>query len=465
MKKITLFLSVFFFSLSINAQNQQYTLTLQLDGEAGKDVSVHWRENGLSNQYPNDDFLINSAWTHSGSPGYYRTLMEWDLTSIPKDAIIKEAKLSLFAHETYPHSTRSGANDLWIEKVVTPWVEDSVTHLNLPTTIDVNRAFIPATTNDNQDITNIDMLALVKDMVAYPESNFGVMLKLQVDQYYRRLNFCSSDHEDPTKRPKLEIRYELSSIDEDDDGYFVEEDCDDNNPTVNKKKAPGTACDDGDISTIEDEIQADSCMCMGTTLISLFCLAPYDPVVVGRTNRSVSITWTPITDAVAYTVQVRLKGTETWLATEQIYKARVFIRAPLGEYEYRIKSNCDEEISSYSEIYPLSIPTVGGLETAPTEAKGRSNDNNTHEIVIGDHRFSLAPNPVNTDLTVQYPIDLENASVVIYNYTGQQVSVETQRLNNRGIYTTNVSDLATGFYILSIMENGESVFSQKFIKQ
>jgi hypothetical protein len=48
---------------------------------------------------------------------------------------------------------------------------------------------------------------LVVDMLASPDESFGFMLQMQVEEYYRKLNFCTSDHEDSSKHPKLEICY------------------------------------------------------------------------------------------------------------------------------------------------------------------------------------------------------------------------------------------------------------------
>jgi len=50
--------------------------------------------------------------------------------------------------------------------------------------------------------------------------------------------------------------------DADNDGVCFNEDCDDNNPNV--PTVPGTACDDGDINTVGDVIQADGCTCAGS---------------------------------------------------------------------------------------------------------------------------------------------------------------------------------------------------------
>ncbi len=49
--------------------------------------------------------------------------------------------------------------------------------------------------------------------------------------------------------------------DEDNDGYCLVDDCDDNNP--NLPEVPGTTCDDNDANTINDVIQPDACTCAG----------------------------------------------------------------------------------------------------------------------------------------------------------------------------------------------------------
>ncbi len=51
-------------------------------------------------------------------------------------------------------------------------------------------------------------------------------------------------------------------IDADNDGFCFDVDCDDNDP--NLPTAPGTLCDDGDVNTVNDVIQADGCTCAGS---------------------------------------------------------------------------------------------------------------------------------------------------------------------------------------------------------
>lgn len=53
-------------------------------------------------------------------------------------------------------------------------------------------------------------------------------------------------------------------IDNDNDGFCEDADCDDNNP--NLPAEVGTLCDDGDVNTENDQIQADGCQCEGTPI-------------------------------------------------------------------------------------------------------------------------------------------------------------------------------------------------------
>jgi len=54
--------------------------------------------------------------------------------------------------------------------------------------------------------------------------------------------------------------------DADMDNVCADVDCDDNDSSVGASQAEGTACDDGDANTEDDQIQADGCTCAGTAI-------------------------------------------------------------------------------------------------------------------------------------------------------------------------------------------------------
>ncbi|MEM6764654.1 MAG: hypothetical protein AAF655_07010 [Bacteroidota bacterium] len=72
-------------------------------------------------------------------------------------------------------------------------------------------------------------------------------------------------------------------IDEDNDGVCAAEDCDDTDDSIRNKQEIGTACDDGDPTTVNDIIMEDGCTCAGgltkSLSIRLFLEGPYDETI------------------------------------------------------------------------------------------------------------------------------------------------------------------------------------------
>ena len=155
-------------------------------------------------------------WTYQGTPMAGRSLMDFDLGQIPSNATILNASLSLFGTgdpelDLGEHSTRSGSNASYLERIISPWDESTVTWNNQPTTTTTNRISLPETTSSDQDFLDVDITALVEDMMADSANSHGFMMRLQTEVHYRNLSFYTSDYEDATKHPKLEITYTVSS--------------------------------------------------------------------------------------------------------------------------------------------------------------------------------------------------------------------------------------------------------------
>lgn len=204
------FILVLFSPWIIQAQT---CITLQPDSSQGKDALLHGLISEVHTNYGTTPQLPAVAWTFQGIPGLVRSVVEFDLTSIPVYANILLAQLSLYAWGSPigmgTHSSLSGPNDCWLERVTSPWAEWTVTWNSQPYTTTQNRVSLPASINGNQDYLNIDVTTLVQDMVIHPDSSFGFMLKIQDENYYRRMNFCSSDHPDRDKHPKLFVCYSI----------------------------------------------------------------------------------------------------------------------------------------------------------------------------------------------------------------------------------------------------------------
>lgn len=184
---------------------QTATLTLQPDAAAGKDARI-WSIDPTANDGTDPEFIA-AHWTFSGTPGTYRSLLEFDLSSIPVAATVVDAKLSLYYNATSGSAGQSGANEAVLQRVIQPWDESTVTWSNQPSTTATNQVVLSESTSPNQNYTNTDVTALVQDMVNDPANSHGFMLKLQAEVGLASMKFCSSDCTTDEDRPSLVVTY------------------------------------------------------------------------------------------------------------------------------------------------------------------------------------------------------------------------------------------------------------------
>ncbi|MEI2678009.1 MAG: DNRLRE domain-containing protein [Burkholderiaceae bacterium] len=137
-----------------------------------------------------------------------RALMHFNLSTIPSNATITDAKLDLYAYGTigsYPGHYGS-ANNALIERVTSNWSENTVTWNTQPTSTSVNQVPLAGTTNATLDYLNINVTSIVQDIIA-STSNNGIILKLATEAATNLLPFCSKDHFNSAKHPKLRVTY------------------------------------------------------------------------------------------------------------------------------------------------------------------------------------------------------------------------------------------------------------------
>lgn len=191
------------------------TIVLNPDGTCGKDAILHGLSSQVNNNFATSPQFTACSWTFVGSVGNVRAVIDFGLDSLPSGAAIVDAKLSLYAHPSNSgfgsHSTFSGSNSAWLQRITSSWDENTVTWNNQPSSTTSNQVALSQSNSTFQNYTDINVTELVQDMVSIPNSSFGIMIKLQNEQIYRRLNFYSSDHTNPALRPKLVITYLTSS--------------------------------------------------------------------------------------------------------------------------------------------------------------------------------------------------------------------------------------------------------------
>lgn len=89
--------------------------------------------------------------------------------------------------------------------------------------------------------------------IPLPPGAYRILIQFR-DAYNNRIPDCHNVFES--------FIIEDSCVDNDKDGVCKDEDCDDNNAAI--PATPGTSCDDGDATTLNDVIQSDGCGCAGT---------------------------------------------------------------------------------------------------------------------------------------------------------------------------------------------------------
>ena len=204
-EKILILFTTGIFCAGLNAQT---TIVLQPEGSEGKDAYIDSRLN--ENNYGNHIDCPAIAWTNGGVPVDARSLLEFDLSVIPNGATINSAGLSLYSYVSPgngSHSTESGSNACVLNRITTPWDENTVTWESQPTSTDQNEVFLAPSTSTIQDYLDIDVTILVQDMIANPNTSYGFLLKLVTEEFYRSMIFASSDNPDSTLHPKLELTF------------------------------------------------------------------------------------------------------------------------------------------------------------------------------------------------------------------------------------------------------------------
>jgi hypothetical protein len=198
-------LILFFLCAVVTLAQSQSSLFLQPDAAAGKDARI-FNLDALAN-YGNDPDFIASQWTYSGEPGTMRSLIQFDLSGLPKGVDIVDARLSLYYNNESTTPGQAGNNAAYIRRLIEPWDEATVAWNHQPFYTTENEVLLPASTVPDQDYLNIDVTNLVRDMIEFPNTSHGFMFMLQTEQGMNAMKFYSSDASEAFERPSLQITW------------------------------------------------------------------------------------------------------------------------------------------------------------------------------------------------------------------------------------------------------------------
>ncbi len=171
----------------------------------------HLFGNGAIDQSTYATEIVAATWTYEGDVVYARGLLKFDLSSLPSNATIVSAYLSLFSNPNPLNGNQIDANSgsdnsLFIRRVTSPWSGSATFWNNQPSSTTTDQVLIPHTNSKMLDLLNIDVKKLITAMRA--SGNYGFLIRLQNETLYNMRNFCSSRNINSLKRPKLVINYQ-----------------------------------------------------------------------------------------------------------------------------------------------------------------------------------------------------------------------------------------------------------------
>lgn len=198
--------------------NQWKVLELQPGPFEGKDAMISNLEpdrNFGDHKYFEATFLSEPVLTVMRSN---RSLAWFDLSPLPKSAVIKKVTLQLHYEIPIPWDpdvfiTGPVTSALWaggvLQQIVEPWEEHKVTWNNQPKTIEANQVFI-SPFNINANLITVDVTTLFMPVNEIAAANYGMLFRLWPTEKFPGFRFVSSDYPMAAMRPKLTIYYTIN---------------------------------------------------------------------------------------------------------------------------------------------------------------------------------------------------------------------------------------------------------------
>ncbi len=183
------------------------------------------------------------------------------------------------------------------------------------------------------------------------------------------------------------------------------------------------------------------------------CVVPSDLTNSNVTGYTARISWTAVPGATTYTVQLRLASATTYftLGTIASTKANITGFTPNTAYVWRIRANC----SNYSP--PKTLVTLG-VNSGFQQSMGELPVFTLWE----DVELSVYPNPASLVLHLRAVLPLTpETEIWITDPTGRLLMRRRGAISEAVI---DISTLSTGLYFLTVVQAGERIATEKFVK-
>jgi gliding motility-associated-like protein len=158
----------------------------------------------------NENVVAN--WTAGGVPHFWRNILKFNLVSIPANAIINSASLSLYSKPNASHGwtgqpTAGTDNSTSISRITNAWTTSSISTSSWPSITTQNQVILAQSPSNNHSYLNIDVKNLVQDLIT--TNDFGLFLRHVNTPYYNSLIYYSAEETDTSKHPKLVLCYTI----------------------------------------------------------------------------------------------------------------------------------------------------------------------------------------------------------------------------------------------------------------
>lgn len=153
------------------------------------------------------------TWTTGGGTFIGREILKFDMSSIPSTATILSANLYLYSYPSpaingnLQDANHGSDNSMLVQQITSNWLPSTVSISNMPSVNTSGQIVVPSTTQPRLDL-DLNVKNMVQSMVS-GNANYGFLLRMQAESYYKSRLFVSSYNTTYTTRhPKLVIVYQ-----------------------------------------------------------------------------------------------------------------------------------------------------------------------------------------------------------------------------------------------------------------
>ncbi|MGB3074567.1 MAG: PKD domain-containing protein [Chitinophagales bacterium] len=178
------------------------------------------------------------------------------------------------------------------------------------------------------------------------------------------------------------------------------------------------------------------------------CLMPDGLTTTNITTTAATFNWNAVSGALKYKVSYKLTGNNPWITTTVTNNFIQFTGLSANTtYNWKVKTICSNN-PTISSDFSSSVSFTTSLNKMATTMSGNS--------------FEVYPNPVTNELNISVNSMQLPLTCLIYDLYGRMAKA-TQLTEPMQII--NVTDLASGNYLILIVTNDNQRMSAKFIKQ